>query len=484
MTDLDPSQSEAVERAMGVVERGGTFKLLGKAGTGKTTTGLAIVDAIKASGRPWVAVSYTNKAVTRMRQIGYEARHTRTIHRLMYQTVITVTAKGVTITEQQADKILRAKDAAEADQVMSEAGVNGNSEEDAVTQRLSLYHALQRGLARRDSGYMLKDPDAIDKDGIGPETVVIVDELSMVPLDAADDIIDRFNTVIFIGDPGQLPPVNSVDTVNHLATDDQFELTTVHRVGDNQDLLGTIHQLDAGKIPDGVGAVPIERFDDLTTEGYQFIAYTNNAVAWMNERARHALGLSGEPVTGEKLVTVTRVQATRTIPVTPHNEGWFLENELMMTDRGAVYETGQNGKLASVMVKKMFSKNTTLETMAEPDKLGNSDMWHVSVTEEGDPDGRVWLISTLPFWDMTQARKRAFRNAGQSMRLDFAYAITAHKAQGSEWPRVAVVLRQVYRRDRGNGELIGEIRRWNYTAGTRARENLHLMTSIIGCPYG
>jgi exodeoxyribonuclease-5 len=47
--------------------------------------------------------------------------------------------------------------------------------------------------------------------------------------------------------------------------------------------------------------------------------------------------------------------------------------------------------------------------------------------------------------------------------FDFAYAITAHKSQGSEWPGV-VVLEEIC--------SLWDARRWRYTTTTRAKEQL------------
>jgi exodeoxyribonuclease-5 len=52
--------------------------------------------------------------------------------------------------------------------------------------------------------------------------------------------------------------------------------------------------------------------------------------------------------------------------------------------------------------------------------------------------------------------------------FDWGYAITVHKAQGSQWPRVAIV----------NDSWLGEDRfqdHWMYTAITRAQESVHII---------
>ena len=489
MTDLDPIQNQAVERAMAVVRNGGSFKLLGKAGTGKTTTGLAIVDAIIESGRKVICCAFTNKAVNRMVEVGYPAQYCRTIHRLLYQTGIVIQIGDHGFQERDADFILRhdrenPEHRAKVMTILQKANVEKDRWKTVV-------ELIQKGKGDRVPGLTEKTEEQLAKEGIGLDTVIVVDELSMVPLDDADTLHNTFKSVIFIGDPGQLPPVSSVDTCKYLGCDDQVELQTIHRVRGNAYLLDLIYALDAGRIPPGSEAITIEAFQSMARSGYQFICYTNNGVAWINEETRRALGVFGALREGEPLITVTRTRASRTVAIDDRNIGWFLANEKRLTGQytgsqgrsGAVYNrTGQSdADLESVTLVRTIQKNAILACAGAPSKT-ESDLWSVPVTIENDP--KVWLVKTVPFWDMSLARKKAFRRVGSSMSLDFSYAITAHKSQGSQWPKVAVMLRQIYRRDMGNTEILDEVKRWNYTAATRGQEDIQLFTSIIGCPHG
>ena len=55
--------------------------------------------------------------------------------------------------------------------------------------------------------------------------------------------------------------------------------------------------------------------------------------------------------------------------------------------------------------------------------------------------------------------------------FDYGYVLTAHKAQGSEWPAVAVV---------NESFVFGEMaRRWLYTAITRASERLTIVKRSV-----
>jgi exodeoxyribonuclease-5 len=86
------------------------------------------------------------------------------------------------------------------------------------------------------------------------------------------------------------------------------------------------------------------------------------------------------------------------------------------------------------------------------------DREHLDFT---DDDGRAF--QDVPF-DPRQFGKLTYEYSTDARHpFDFAYAVTAHKAQGSEWPRVLV------QEQFCSG---WEHKRWTYTAARRAQETL------------
>ena len=65
--------------------------------------------------------------------------------------------------------------------------------------------------------------------------------------------------------------------------------------------------------------------------------------------------------------------------------------------------------------------------------------------------------------------KKAKRCPEAPYEFDYAYAITCHKAQGSEWDKV-MVIEESFPTD----HILRK--RWLYTAATRAKEKLVLIT--------
>lgn len=76
---------------------------------------------------------------------------------------------------------------------------------------------------------------------------------------------------------------------------------------------------------------------------------------------------------------------------------------------------------------------------------------------ETSPAQREALLRTNPYW--------------QALQVKFAYAVTCHKAQGGQWSHVFIDLSYI------PADALGmELYRWLYTAVTRARRHLYLIS--------
>jgi superfamily I DNA/RNA helicase len=89
------------------------------------------------------------------------------------------------------------------------------------------------------------------------------------------------------------------------------------------------------------------------------------------------------------------------------------------------------------------------------------DYWDVNVTTDSGDEIRTKMDLSA----FNQPKPKMEKLAG--IPFDFGYAVTCHKAQGSEAKRVFVL-------GQGFGTL-DERRRWMYTATTRAREELYVI---------
>lgn len=113
-----------------------------------------------------------------------------------------------------------------------------------------------------------------------------------------------------------------------------------------------------------------------------------------------------------------------------------------------------------------FDIKIILDTLGTPDSTLTQEQWnqlYYNLLSDVGP------YATYP----PEQRARALRNDPHwtALHVKFAYAITCHKAQGGQWSRVFVDLSYI------PADALGlNLYRWLYTAATRARHRLHLIT--------
>lgn len=251
--------------------------------------------------------------------------------------------------------------------------------------------------------------------------VVIVDESSMVGRKLLTDLLDYGHQAILVGDHGQLEPVGDQEGWRNPTFDPDFALETIHRnagpIARFADHLR--HEQPAASFPcPPDGAVVVTRkLDDATLQSAdQVICAWNNQRRQLNQRIRALRGFTGTlPKVGERLISLESKNG-----LTNGQQGVVTKINL----REIVVECGTGGKSWSSGAIKYDMRTFT----------------------ESDTSGPVERDLRAPH------------------RFDFGYAITAHKAQGSEWERVVVC--------EPRASKLWTQWRWNYTAATRARTQL------------
>ena len=230
--------------------------------------------------------------------------------------------------------------------------------------------------------------------------VVIVDEASMLGQSIRTDLESYGVPIIYIGDPGQLPPINEESVMDKC----DFTLTEVRRHGDK--ILEVAMAIRENRpYPD------VDQFSlsdaDLSSADI-VICYTNNRRANLNQRIRKHRGLNGPPQKGDRVLSAK----------TNYNHGVF---------------SGEIGTLIYHNGKRRFE--ILFDGWDEPVVFTNG---HMLVPNEN------------PY---------AVDLKGRDC-IDFAYAMTAHKCQGSKFDKVIV-----WEEQRSDA-------RWKYTAATRAVKEL------------
>jgi exodeoxyribonuclease-5 len=384
--------------------------MAGPAGTGKTTLAKRI--AANVDGLVLFA-AYTGKAASVLARKGCHGA--TTIHRLYFRSRPKSEARLV-------DLKLQLK-AAKEDLA---ANVGDRERERKVI-------VLERAVKEEEKvvGRPAFDLAVDEYSDVSRASLVIIDEVSMVDEKMATAILSATKKVIVTGDPFQLPPVGGAGYFLRRKPD--VMLREIHRQARESAILRLATDIREGRGwrlgeygPDcRVIRRNDERCRDLCLAADQQIVGRNATRRAANDTHRRLRGRTGKlPEAGDRVIC--------------------LRNN---------HEIGiQNGTLWTVL-------------SADP-PTDHGDRMGIVVESADDPDKR-----TLPLEVWTDifegANRPPFANPDDPECFDHGYAITCHKSQGSEWPKVYI---------NNESHAFRESRReWEYTAVTRASEDLTLV---------
>lgn len=258
---------------------------------------------------------------------------------------------------------------------------------------------------------------------------IIVDECSMIDEKVGEDLVAIGLPLIVMGDPGQLPPPKGMGYFNPPNIEPDVMLTQIHRQVAHSPILIAATYVRQGQRErlssiDGGEAFRYIRRAKLTVEEVNnadlIIVGTNKTRLSYNARIRELRGLSGWPKKGEQLICLKN-----SVPFGYQNGGLF---ELMAD---AVYV-----KDMDKIKLKVKNLNSGL--------VNECYAWAFHFRNE---------LPSKPWWEYEGAEE-----------FYFGYAITCHKAQGSQAAKVVVIDEsKAFRLDAD---------KWLYTALTRASESV------------
>lgn len=367
---------------------------------------------------------------------------------------------------------------------------------------------------------------------LSADTVYIVDEASMIPDVYQEAEFFRFGTgylladflkfvnldhndhskkVIFIGDDAQLPPVG----MNFSPALDAGYLFREHNVRSTEFELSEVvrQKSESGVI---ANAIPLRKalrdkfFNQLTVDlGHPdirkvehadlmdrylescggkingesiVIAHSNSDVGDYNRRIReHFFPGCSEVVPGDKVMAVSNSDAY----------GIFISNG----DFGLIRQVLSGSEKRTVTLKRKSPETGELEqipvsllfkdvVVGFKDLEGKPHFFKAKIIEDLLYSKEIALSSDqnkalyLDFCIRNKNLKRQsteFKHALKTdpyfnaLRLKFGYAITCHKAQGSEWNNVFVKCKS------HQSQLTADYFRWFYTAITRTAKSLYLL---------
>ncbi len=307
----------------------------------------------------------------------------------------------------------------------------------------------------------------IKRERIGEKIrLIVVDEASMVNETVLYDLLSFGVKCLFCGDGAQLPPVNGSCP---LLVSPNYTLTEIVRQAADNPIIKVATMAREGKrIPFGnygdkvcvVGrsALKGERRKRLFLEADQIICGRNKTRVALNEEIRGYLGIPPTeflPTEGEKVIC-TLNDWERTLD---KEERFHLVNGII-------------GRVTGVApsMDDLASMDFTADFMEESVRVP----FDTGIFEKGEythfyGDRAVTLADGTLVHEGNYELLRKLRAVKEETicRFEFAYAVTCHKAQGSEFDFVIV-----FDESWAFGE---EKSRWLYTAITRAKEKLLIL---------
>lgn len=311
----------------------------------------------------------------------------------------------------------------------------------------TIHSALYGGVVETHDGKLVwEDPGPVCK----PGELVVVDEFSMIGLSLYLDLMENIPvgaSVLFIGDPFQLPPVNEdpgVDYKNPTAM-----LSEVHRQAADNPVLQLATATRQGTWIDWLAnydnthpflrkGYGFNRLVDTATplfandEDAVILCYTNASKDRFNNAIRAKLGREKPIEVGDKIIV--RMNNKRV---------GVMNGEVYTVEKLRYYTSVKYGKYVIVHFE---GRKTPFKIKLSLFSKSRNDYFRWAVSEKGLPKNFI--------------------------HADYAYAITVHSSQGSEYKHVFYwwedAQSRLYFVDKATCESMA------YTGFTRSYQNLHV----------
>lgn len=264
--------------------------------------------------------------------------------------------------------------------------------------------------------------------------LLVLDECSMVNDEMLADLLSFNVPMLVLGDPGQLPPIDGEGALTRTTPD--VMLTEIHRQAKGNPIIDFATRARNGinipRITLGSSAHVMQA--SLSSEQVlkfdQIITGKNLTRQKLNQRVRSLRGYEGiYPVVGEKLICLKN----------------DAENNLF---NGMICHVERVGELLDTSIQLWIRRETDHEGDA-PFPV-NALRAHFEIYHDKE------ALENVKWWERDGTNE-----------FDFGYAITTHKAQGSQWENVLVWDDKMFlgwnRKDRP---------KWLYTGITRAIESI------------
>ena len=273
--------------------------------------------------------------------------------------------------------------------------------------------------------------------------LIVIDEVSMVSKPLLKDLLSFNVPVIALGDSGQLEPIGED---NGLLKSPHVFLDEIHRqAADNSIIRLSMLAREGKSIPvmKDENVIVIEGKDlnfGMMTWADQIICGKNATRRQINSMFRQSLERTTElPVVGDKMICLK-------------NYWDFINKDEMPLINGTI------GTVESVLD----------QSIDDGGILGDKFIMNFTPDYSNNAFEKVSLDTNIIKGNAPQASTyvKGRRPTKPKIEMDYGYAITGHKSQGSEFDKV-LAFEEVLRRDSHS--------RWLYTVITRASEKLILV---------
>ena len=284
--------------------------------------------------------------------------------------------------------------------------------------------------------------------------VIVVDEVSMLPRPMWELLMSHNVYVLATGDPGQLPPINPDDD-NHVLDKPHVFLDEIMRQAQDSEIIRlSMHIREGNPLSTfQCAGEQVQIFDktQVVSGMYdwadQILCATNVQRNKINNYVRQQKGFGEEPEVGDKIIGLRN-----------HWDWASSSGEWALT----------NGSIGTIDFMEKRNIWVPKYIYDKPIPYLFTDI----ALDDGDKFNCIPIdYNSLKTGEMTLNPKQTYllnKNKalmGAPFEFAYAYAITCHKAQGSEWNKVLVL-------EEWFPNVAEEHKRWLYTACTRASEKL------------
>ena len=317
---------------------------------------------------------------------------------------------------------------------------------------MTLHRLLYESIPRQGGGFIRIPKKQLDY------SIVVVDEVSMVPKTMVDMLLKHKVYVIFLGDPFQLPQIDKKETHTLLDKPHIFLDQVMRQAAESEIIQLTMKIRNGEDIPfmhgkEVIVAPKAELVTGHLTWADIIICATNKTRHNMNRQKRELLGYSGVLQTGERIIV------KRNYWEDCDEDGNALVNGTV----GTVANPYESFVRIPSYVKNDRRDLPLIGCIFTPDGGKSFDTFEI------DKD---YLLKEEPCvdWRVSYQLGKLKPKIGDILpkQATYGYALTCHAAQGSEFDKV-LVIEESFPFDKV------EHQRWLYTAATRASDKLVLV---------